>query len=362
MKDGKKDDNLKEIIKKGSGYRKLVATLVAVTGMSAVAVIGAKELYDSFFRRYERPNYATKAGLYDYELLKDELPREEISFYSGKVRLKGYYYKAESGKGLVVVVHGLHAGADDYLPITEYFVKSGYSVFAYDGTGTYDSEGDSTVGMCQSLVDLDSALKFIETDAELSAYPLFLLGHSCGGYAVTSVLSLHKNVSACAGIAAVNNCYTLIVEKGMQYGGKLAAEGIPKIFLEAYQSILFGDYTNYSGAKGISESDIPVLIAHGNNDKIISFGGQSVISHRDEITNPNVEYYIGVGDCGGHDSIWHSERSAKYREKVDKAAKEIDDSAKKAEFYKTVDNRLYSEINYELFDKIKAMFDRTLEN
>ena len=35
--------------------------------------------------------------------------------------------------------------------------------------------------------------------------------------------------------------------------------------------------------EGINDSKIPVLIAHGNNDPVISFSGQSVISHRAEI-------------------------------------------------------------------------------
>ncbi len=364
MKDNEKRTfKIKEFIQKSGTYQRVIAALIAATGMGAVAVAAAKELYDSFFKRYERPDYSLVAGLYDYELVKEFLPREEIPFYSGEAKLKGYYYKAKSPKGLVVIAHGFHAGADDYLPMTEYFVKNRYSVFTYDGTGVYDSEGSSTVGLCQSLPDLDSALNFIASDAELSAYPLFLVGHSCGGYAVASALSFHSEVSACACIAAVNNCYTLILEKGRQYGGKIAAEGIPKIFLEAYQKILFGKYTEYSALKGVNDTRIPVLIAHGVNDEVISFGAQSLMSHRDEIKNPNAQYYIGVDECGGHDAIWHSARSFEYKREIDEAAALIENDEEKAKIYGSADDRLYSEINYELFDKIKAMFDgcRTLK-
>lgn len=362
MTDNEDNKNeVKENTKRGGKkYSKLITAIVAITGMSALSVLGAKKLYDSFFKRYERPDYSVTAGLYNYELLRASLLREEVYFYSGDARLKGYYYESARNKGLVVLVHGIHAGADDYLPIVEYLVQNGYNVFSFDWTGTYDSEGKSTVGMCQAVVDLDNALNFIESDARFSYQPKFLLGHSCGGYAVTSILSLHKDIKACACISAVNNCYKIILEKGRQYGGTLASEGIPRAFLDVYQSILFGDYTKLSGVKGINDSGIPIFVAHGINDKVIDYGSQSVICHRAEITNPNVEYYIGTGATDGHDSVWHSERSARYKEEVDKVASKLKNYQDKVEYYKTVDNRLYSEINYELFDKIISMYDKCI--
>ena len=344
----------------GKKYPKLIAAIVAITGMSALSVIGAKKLYDSFFKRYERPDYAVTAGLYNYELLRTTLPREEVSFYSGDAKLKGYYYTAKDSKGLVVLVHGIHAGADDYLPIVEYLIQNKYNVFSFDWTGTYDSEGKSTIGMCQAVVDLDNALKHVKSEERFSSQPLFLLGHSCGGYAVTSILSVHDGIKACASISGVNNCYKIILEKGKQYGGTLASEGAPRVFLDAYQAMLFGDYIKLNAVKGINESGIPVFVAHGENDKTISFNSQSIICHRAEITNPNVEYYVGTGATDGHDSVWHSARSAAYRIEVDKAAAKIKDYKEKVEFYKTVDNRLYSEINYELLDRIIAMYNNSL--
>ena len=83
-------------------------------------------------------------------------------FPSDRWKLQGYFYPCKGAKGMVVVCHGMHAGADDYIPFIEYFVRSGYAVFTYDCQGTYASQGDSTVGMCTPLVNLDHALTFIE--------------------------------------------------------------------------------------------------------------------------------------------------------------------------------------------------------
>lgn len=344
--------------------KKTVFTLAAVTGMSLAAVFGAVKLYNSFFPRYERPDYSTYPGVYNYEIAKQWVSREEFYFPAGSVNLKGYYYPAEESKGMVVVVHGLHSGADDYLPIIIYLVQNHYSVFAYDGHGTYDSEGSSTVGMCQPLVDIDYTISYIQKSQRFQTQPLFLLGHSCGGYAVTSILKLKKGIKACAAIAPVNNGYTLILQKGQQYAGALATMGFSKAFLDTYQKALFGEYVEYNGVKGVNSTTIPVLIAHGTEDKVISYTEQSVISYRDYITNPNVRYYVKSGYQGGHNSIWHSEESVIYKEKIKQELKEWKKEKgseitheELVSFYKKVDNQLYSEINYELMNQIIEMFD-----
>lgn len=373
-KKSEKGNNKSEKKEKKGGFKfsnkaKLFTAIAALTGLSTAAVFAAKEIYDSFFPRYERPDYSVYPSCYNYETYKERLARKTFYFHSGDVKLKGYLYEAKNSKGVIVLVHGLHAGADDYLPIAEYMVNGGYSVFSYDGTGMYDSEGDSTVGMCQSLVDLDNALTYVKNTDYFQGKPLFLIGHSCGGYAVSSVLAIKKNLSIKAAlcIAAVNDCFTLIIDKGKEYAGELAGKGIPKIFLDTYQKILFRQYVNYNGVKGINSTDIPVIVAHGENDKIISFDGQSITAKRSEIINPNVSYYITRGLQGGHDTLWHSERSAAYTEKVkadlkimkEKVGRELTHE-EKAEYYKTLDGALYGEVNEELFDLAIKTFDKTL--
>ncbi|MCH5158134.1 MAG: alpha/beta fold hydrolase [Clostridiales bacterium] len=360
------DDKGKVIIKKGKkpfSKAKIIAAAVALSGLSAAAVTGATLAYDAIFGRYDRPDYAVTAGVNCISRAKPTLEREKMSFYSDGVRLQGYYYRTQNPKGLTVVCHGIHAGADDYLPIVEYMVESGYSVFSFDYKGTYDSDGASTVGMCESVVDLDHALEFIEKSAEFDGLPITLIGHSWGGYAVASVLPLHKRVVSCAAIAAPNNGYKLILEKGDQYGGSLASTGIPEVFLNVYQKILFGKYTELNAVAGINGTDIPVLIAHGKNDRVIDVGLQSICSHRYELRKENVEYYFTSGVQGGHDTVWHSSASAEYRESLESQIKAVNKSKsmsykEKVAFFDTIDHRLYSEVNGELFGKIVKMFDR----
>ena len=347
---------------------KIFGRMALSTGLQMGTTLGAKTLYDSFFPRYEKKNIHTIFGEFDYSRVAHKLERTTLRFPSGPWKLQGYFYPCPGAKKMVVVCHGMHAGSDDYLPFIEYFVRSGFAVFSYDCQGTYASEGDSTVGMCTPLVNLDHALDFVKSDRQLSKYKLYLFGHSWGGYAATSVLALHKNICGCAAVAPFNSGYTLLVEKGEEYAGPLRDSlvgGFPKDFLETYQEMLFKDYTKLSGVKGINSTDIPVYIAHGNRDFVISFHYQSVISHRNEIRQDNVTYYIGTDAHAGHNTILHSERAVAYQKQVDKSLKqmkkELDRDLTQEEqeaFCNNIDHTLYSEVNEELMQAIVDMFNQ----
>lgn len=350
---------------------KTIGAIVLRTGLQAGTILGAKAAYDSFFKRYEKRDISTIFGEFDYSRVAERLPRTTFFFPSGRWKLQGYFYPCQDPKAMVVVCHGMHAGADDFIPFIEFFVRNGYAVFTYDCQGTYASEGDSTVGMCTPLVNLDHALTYIEKSKEFSKYPLVLFGHSWGGYAATSVLSIHKNIRACAAVAPFNSGYTLLAEKGDQYMepfGDMLKFDFPKEFLNVYQKLLFKDYIKYNAVEGINSTQMPVYIAHGNRDFVISFGHQSVISHREEIRKRNVTYYVGTDAQAGHNTILHSLRAVAYQEKVEKDLKRLKKEHDRdltqeemAEFCNGVDHALYSEINMEMMQDILKMFNKALK-
>lgn len=349
----------------GGGFLKNLAML----GAGTLAVTGSVGLYKKIFSRYPRPDYAVTPGCFCYERVCHRLARQIIYFPSGDTRLAGYYYPVPRAKGLVVFAHGFHAGADDYLPVFEYLVFNGYAVFAFDTKGTYDSAGDSTVGLPEALVDLDAALKFLKSQAEFRRFPMFLLGHSCGGYAVTAALNLHKDMVACASISPMNQASMMIIEKGELYTGMLSASiltDLPAAFLVPYQRYLFGKYADLTAVDGINGTNIPVLIAHGDRDMVVDFNQPlSVIGRSKEIRSNNVYYYVGHDEQSGHDSIWHSTDAMQYQKWVKAQFKELNREEEmtyeeQAAFYSTVDHDRYSAINEELFSTIVRMFDEAL--
>ncbi len=347
--------------------KKIAAAIVAsILGISVSGVGAAIGVYDSFFERYERPDYSLFPGMYCYERFEGSLPRETFTVKSGKVDLAAYYYPVSDPKGLVVTVHGFHSGADDYLPLIEAFVKGGYAVFTYDVTGNYSSGGEDGVGMCQQLVDLDRVLDYLAQNKTFADMPKLLVGHSWGGYAVSSVLALHSEVKACVCLAPMWNGATIMIEKSEEYVDDLAYT-IKPVF-DAYQKHLFGDYTKYNAVVGINSTDIPVLIAQGVDDTVITPDGQSITAHLDKLTNPNVSVYYGTGMQGSHTGIWHSAEAEEYVREVQKRLSDMEREKgnkltreEKAKFYSSVDHRLYSDVNKELVELMFKTFEKGLK-
>ena len=333
-----------------------------------VVSIGGKIAYEKMFGRYERPDYSVTPGIRTYERIADRLPRKRFTFTSDKVECAGYFYQADHCRGLVAFAHGLHAGADDYLTVFEYFVQQGYSVIAFDTKGTYDSEGNSTVGLAEALVEMDHLLDLVKAEPTLSQLPLFVCGHSCGGGAVTAVLSRHPEIRGCTAIAAMKDPNQMIVGKGLVYSAILGLPETPltAAFLESQQKKLFGDYTELNGVRGINDTTCPVLLAHGIKDMVIEYLSPiALISHKKELRKENVFYYTGRGNSGAHDTIWRSAKAVDYQEQVKKELEALKKAKGKewtkddeAAFVAGVDHALYSAVNTDLFEKAVETFEK----
>ena len=349
---------------------KTVKKLIQAAGIFADPAAGPTialfmNIYDKAFSRYERPDYSLYPGLYCYSRVENEFKRKEISFYDKNIKLQGYYYECENPLGIVITAHGLHCGADDYIPIQKFFYDHSFNVFSFDYKGTYSSEGDSTVGACESLVDLDLAIKFVKENLNFKGLPLFLFGHSWGGYACLASLALHKDIKACASVSSMVDGHTIINDKAKEYAGKM--HYLTKPYIVVYQRYLFKNYVDYDAIKGINATSAPIYIAHGTSDKVINYYEQSIFSKKDEIKNPNVTFYQGLGFHGDHNDILLSIDAIAYRHEVESMLKLLEHDKgslrdeDKREFYKTIDHKRYSSPNLEIMLPILQMFLNALD-
>ena len=89
----------------------------------------------------------------------------------------------ENPKAAVVIVHGLceHQGRYDY--VAKQLINASYSVCRFDHRGHGRSKGKSVyyTDFNEIVDDVNEAVKIAE--AENPKIPLFILGHSMGGYA-----------------------------------------------------------------------------------------------------------------------------------------------------------------------------------
>jgi alpha-beta hydrolase superfamily lysophospholipase len=341
----------------------LISLLGFVLIFSIVSMIFIKIIYDKQFARADKPAFL---GYIQYGDIKG-YERSVVKFESGENTLTGYIYGENNTKGLVVIAHGLGGGAESYLPETMYFVDKGWRVFSFDCTGSYESEGEGTMGLPQSVIDLDAAMSYIESNNTLKDLPRMLYGHSWGGYAVTAILNYTYPIKAAASIAGFSSPMELLAE---------SAEGMMGVFsyLEypyewAYQTMIFGSDASITAVDGINNTDTPVMIIHGDKDEQISYNGSGIIAHKDEITNPNVIYKTcSIEGRNGHNNLYISEAASKYIDEKNEEYKvlyesydgKIPDEAK-AKYYEGVDKSKTSELDMEFMNEINDFFEKQLE-
>lgn len=198
----------------------------------------------------------------------------------------------ETPKAIVVFVHGLgeHLGRYNYL--TEKFNNNGFSVYRFDHRGHGHSAGARA--FYEDYNEIIDDVNFIVelAKSENPSLPLYLLGHSMGGYAV-----------ACYGVKYPDRVHGIIMSGGLtrDKGGLITSlptdlnpimylpnglgsvvsrdEEIVKAYSEdplVLKEISVGLY--YALSKGLSwliehtpSFKYPVLILHGGDDRIVSW-------------------------------------------------------------------------------------------
>lgn len=349
-------------IKKKRSKKKTILTVVII--LLVLTIIAAQVITHILIKEnFSRGEYSKYHTGYCYDHYKKDYPRKNVSFKSGENTLQGYIYGEDNDKGLIVFAHGIGGGHEGYINEMIWFVNKGWRVFSYDATGCCTSDGDGTKGLPQSALDLDNALTFIENNKDLSKLPKFLAGHSWGGYAVTAVLNFDHDVKGSASISGYAYPMEMVQEFADGFMGRAAVLVRPFMWADCFAT--FGKNVNLSAIDGINKSDIPVLVIHGEQDKMIGYDRSSIISKESEITNPNVKYYPIDGKYCGHSNILNSDEANEYMDKLDAEYEKICDKYKdgkvpddaEREFYEKTDKELANQVNEELMTEINNFFE-----
>ncbi|MGB4273659.1 MAG: hypothetical protein WBJ95_02050, partial [Bacillota bacterium] len=116
----------KRVLRKRKRRRIVLMVLCAAVILFSVgSFIAVKTLHDRNFQRSDRPQFSAYLRYEDVP----EYNRKIVQFKSGKNTLTGYIYGEGTEKGLIVLAHGLGAGAESYLPQIIYFLDKGWAVF-----------------------------------------------------------------------------------------------------------------------------------------------------------------------------------------------------------------------------------------
>lgn len=335
----------------------IIAAIWLVVTFAAGMIVTSVMMADNFSRGdYSEQRFTVD---YYYEHYQAEYPRTEVEFKSGDNTLKGYIYGAENSKGLLVFAHGIGSGHEEYMKELLWFVDNGWRVFAYDATGSGHSEGGGTRGLPQSALDLDAALTFAENDARLNSLPVYLMGHSWGGYAAAAVLNFNHKIAVSASISGYNEPIEMILEWTEDMMGGFRYAMYP--FIWTYNKALFGQYSGMTAVNGINKSNVPVLIIHGTEDGTIGYDKSSIISEREHITNPNVQFLTLEGK--GHNNLFYTAEALEYINEFNKDYRVIYDQYNGEipedvleEIYSGSDRELINTPNEELLSQIESFF------
>lgn len=238
------------------------------------------------------------------DLTVDDLtaPTEAVTFDANGVPLSGLLI-GEGQKGVIVIVHGMRSGMDAHFPEADYFAAHGYTVFAFDGSGTRTSGGRTRSSVSLARDDLNAALDWLETTA-LSELPVYLYGHSSGGYAVATTLD---RADATVAICAFDDPIDTMCDTAKPYVGFLAR--LQRPFLALWNRIAAGADANEPASVCINRTDAPILIVGASDDAVIP-DDDALYLHGSFITDPNAAYLEWTG---GHSDLWLSPAALDYR-------------------------------------------------
>ncbi len=334
--------------------------ILIVVGVLAVVFVAASfalinHYMKQYFNRSEKKKYSEYMRWEDYE----DLDRETVTFPSGKETLTGYIYgKDNLSKGLVVISHGLGSDSEGYIAETKYFVDSGFMVFAYDNTGSGASTGESCIGLVQSVIDLDSALDYVEQNPVFGGLPICLYGHSWGGFATTAILNYDHDIIAVASLAGYNDSLEEMTYVGKSLLGSFVY--VEKSFIWLTLRATFGDQMNLTATNGINRAKhTAVMIIQGDLDDFVGFDGPCIYANRDKVTRDDVEFVLLEGRDHNNLMMDRSPERLAYMEALNEEydhileqyQDEVPDEVKK-EWSETIDKELTSRLDEELFERI----------
>ena len=333
------------------------------TATIASIFLGAYIVYGMLFSRGRAFDDDIYLGLTTYEDIKEIYPKEECEFSSRDNKLKGYFYKANETDKLIIFSHGIYDYAEALLPQQKFFLDNGYNIFSYDSSGCGNSTG-KVASFSESLINLKSALEYLDESPIFRNYKKVLFGFSWGGYASISILNFKlNNVYATASLSGYNDAKHLILDKGHDMASVFADTGFPVINMIQKHSAK--EYLDYTAISGINSSDIPVYLIQSKSDKTVTYRDSIINAYLNSNLNKNVKTYLEEKyddeAINRHLYLQFSDRALRYQIETKDKLNNIKDKNEKKAFYQTIDKKLYNELNLELFESILEFYNDSLK-
>lgn len=288
---------------------------------------------------------------YSYEDIKGYSLRTPIIFKFKKTHdldksLRGFIYspidKSTIKRPLIVMAIGWGRTHLSYLLDIKILNQAGYQVITYDQFGTGASGGKSQRGMHFGMYSLNMVLDQLNDYEDFKNRPIYLYGHSWGGYCVLSVLDRHPEIKKVVARSPVGKP----VLSSYLYGGKsigfpmtmylygcvaplLLLRYGPKIYKKSQDSVEKNHTTNILITSCTQDptvhdkaSVIPYLKKH-KQDNVNIYIRDDIHIHNDILTKEGYEYF--TDKLKEYDKLT-KDKSIGYKERIDSFLQSLDKS------------------------------------
>lgn len=178
---------------------------------------------------------------------------ENVEFKSANCKLlHGWFLQAPASKSVVLISHGNGGNLTNRMPLMAMFLKHGISVFIYDYQGYGRSIGAPSIQNMRS--DSEAALNWLLSNKHYNEQDIVLFGESLGT-GIACQLSEKRHV---AGII-LQSPYTSLRDLAK----------LKLFWLRFYPNALFSNQDQLSNSDVLSKPHAPVLLVHGERDKVI---------------------------------------------------------------------------------------------
>lgn len=338
----------------------LIGILLLAAFYALMQKIANLMIKSNFDQRYDDKHTLKYFTVDDFENLKNE-PIEFTS--SENVLLRGYLYSStliDNYKGLMIISHGLGAGHLQYTTEINYFAQDGYLVFAFDDTGCNLSEGEVIKGVTQGLIDLDYALRYIDSNERLKDMPKFIFGHSMGAYAACNITSLNKtDIKGIVALAPFKDEPSMLYEQ-FRAMTNMKYKFLYKLLVRKYKE-RFGDVVNINTFDSLKNSDIPHLIIAGDQDPIVDYYSNFSM-FKDAFENKENYQFISVEERFHRPNL--TKEAAKYDDDTNKELQQMHAEFKGNtpqeridEFYQKLDYDLLVQMDMDIMHQISSFLE-----
>ena len=246
-----------------------------------------------------RSNEALHPGELDLSYLDLEVQTDD------SLTLKGYWIASEwnTSSAVVILLHGIGGCKEHFLGVSAQLAQRGYESVALDLRAHGQSEGQFTTYGYREKYDVKAIIDHIRRKND--SIPIGIWGHSLGGAIALQAMALDDRIS----FGIVESTFRDLKEIMLDYQKRLTK--IPLTYFMRKAIKKSEDIANYrvnevKPIESVPDIKHPVLIAHGNKDRHISYHyGQQLYENLGGVNNEWVlidggEHH-GLQKTGGED-------------------------------------------------------------